>query len=261
MGTIGPATAKMKHLLFLMVFGFAVQNWTEAIDVGGKAASTYQNCDCQCNSDTWTDGNYIRGNCNSKDKSGALFCYVSGNALCSCRDIQVSSFLKDNNGRYKYYSYEACSTPERRNCNFNCGNLGDGDLANIYKYCPGGYRQSSNYRRCYGSSFGGSNSNYGSSNSNYRPPNNNYRPPNNNFGSSNSNFGSSNSNYGSSNSNFGSSNFGSSNSNYGSNNYKPPRGQQQTLDDILSGRRKTGSSSSSSVSSDAVSSDSSAVNF
>ena len=33
------------------------------ISVGGKAASTFQNCNCQCNSDTWTDGQYIRGNC------------------------------------------------------------------------------------------------------------------------------------------------------------------------------------------------------
>merc|ERR1712018_516640 len=89
-----------------------------------KAPSTYQNCNCQCNSDTWTDGQAIRGNCNSADKSGALFCYISGSALCACRDIQQSTFLKDNNGRYKYYSYEACTTPERNSprCNNGFGN-------------------------------------------------------------------------------------------------------------------------------------------
>ena len=31
--------------------------------VGIKAASSFQNCNCQCNSDTWTDGQFIRGNC------------------------------------------------------------------------------------------------------------------------------------------------------------------------------------------------------
>ena len=32
-------------------------------DIGDKAASTYQNCNCQCDSYTWTDGEIIRGNC------------------------------------------------------------------------------------------------------------------------------------------------------------------------------------------------------
>merc|ERR1712227_697953 len=90
---------------------------------------------------------------------GALFCYVSGSALCSCRDIQQSSFLPGNNGRLKYYSYEACTTPPRNQCS-NYGfnqNLGDGD----YPYCQssGSYRPggSSSYRPG------------GSSSSSYRP--------------------------------------------------------------------------------------------
>merc|ERR1712062_49701 len=95
-------------------------------------------------------GTTVKGNCRSEDRNGALFCYVSGSALCSCRDIQQSSFLPDNNGRLKYYSYEACTTPPRNQCS-NYGfnqNLGDGD----YPYCQssGSYRpggsSSSSYR-------------------------------------------------------------------------------------------------------------------
>merc|ERR1712004_341332 len=107
----------------------------------------------------------------------------SGSALCSCRDVQQSSFLPDNNGRLKYYSYEACVTPPRNQCS-NYGfnqNLGDGDL----KYC-----QSSGSNRPYrpagGSSSyrpgGSSSSSYrpgGSSSSSYRPgrPGGNRNPP------------------------------------------------------------------------------------
>merc|ERR1711944_148353 len=254
MGTLDPTTAKMKHLLIFMAFGFV-----HSLDVDNRAPSTYQNCNCQCNSDTWTDGQYIRGNCKSQDKSGALFCYISGSALCACRDIQVSSFLKDNNGRYKYYSYEACTTPERHRCtNYGTGNFGDGD----FPYCPtfGGGSSGGQYNPGFGGSggqynpgFGGSNSNFGGSNSNYRPPSlisggSNYRPgSNNNFGGSNYRPGSNN-------------NFGSGNRPIGGGSY-PPRGTQ-TLDDILSGR-KTGSSSSSSSSSSSDSSrpSSSAVSF
>merc|ERR1712018_109331 len=56
--------------------------------------------------------------------------------------------MGDNNGRLKYYSYEACTTPPRNQCS-NYGfnqNLGDGD----YPYCQssGSYRPggSSSYR-------------------------------------------------------------------------------------------------------------------
>merc|ERR1712061_579912 len=243
--TLDPITAKMKHLLIFMAFGFV-----HSLDVDNRAPSTYQNCNCQCNSDTWTDGQYIRGNCKSQDKSGALFCYISGSALCACRDIQVSSFLKDNNGRYKYYSYEACTTPERHRCtNYGIGNFGDGD----FPYCPtfggGGHHHGSSSGWQYNPGFGGSNSgqyNPGFGGSNYRPGSNN------NFGGSNYRPGSNN--------NFGGSNFGSGTRPIGGGSY-PPRGTQ-TLDDILSGR-KTGSSSSSSSSSSSDSSrpSSSAVGF
>merc|ERR1712086_683666 len=168
------------------------------ISIDQRAPSTFENCNCQCNSDTWTDGQYIRGNCRSKDRNGALFCYVSGSALCSCRDVQVSSFLKNNQGRFKLYSYEACTTPPRNQCR-NQGynsNLGDGD----FPYClsnnnnfggssnyrpSGGISSSSGYRPGSGSSSssgyrpGGSNS-FGSSSSGYRPGTGNvYNPPRN----------------------------------------------------------------------------------
>merc|ERR1712179_159472 len=183
-----PKTHTMKA--FLLIFGlFATEAFgidfvdNKKITVDTRAPSTYQNCNCQCNSDTWTDGTTVKGNCRSEDRNGALFCYVSGSALCSCRDVQQSSFLPDNNGRLKYYSYEACVTPPRNQCS-NYGfnqNLGDGDL----KYC-----QSSGSNRPYrpagGSSSyrpgGSSSSPYrpgGSSSSSYRPgrPGGNRNPP------------------------------------------------------------------------------------
>merc|ERR1712206_54817 len=148
-----PKTHRMKA--FLLIFGLLAKEAfgidfvdNKKITVDTRAPSTYQNCNCQCNSDTWTDGTTVKGNCRSEDRNGALFCYVSGSALCSCRDIQQSSFLPDNNGRLKYYSYEACTTPPRNQCR-NYGfnqNLGDGD----YPYCQssGSYRPggSSSYR-------------------------------------------------------------------------------------------------------------------
>merc|ERR1711936_71712 len=183
-----PKTHKMKA--FLLIFGLVAKEAlgidfvdNKKITVDTRAPSTYQNCNCQCNSDTWTDGTTVKGNCISQDRNGALFCYVSGSALCSCRDVQQSSFLPDNNGRLKYYSYEACVTPPRNQCS-NYGfnqNLGDGD----FKYC-----QSSGSNRPYrpagGSSSyrpgGSSSSSYrpgGSSSSSYRPgrPGGNRNPP------------------------------------------------------------------------------------
>merc|ERR1712165_534996 len=151
-----PKTHKMKA--FLLIFGLVAKEAlgidfvdNKKITVDTRAPSTYQNCNCQCNSDTWTDGTTVKGNCRSEDRNGALFCYVSGSALCSCRDIQQSSFLPDNNGRLKYYSYEACTTPPRNQCR-NYGfnqNLGDGD----YPYCQSsGFGGSSSYRPAGGSS-------------------------------------------------------------------------------------------------------------
>merc|ERR1712110_647488 len=167
-----PKTHKMKA--FLLIFGLIAKEAlgidfvdNKKITVDTRAPSTYQNCNCQCNSDTWTDGTTVKGNCRSEDRNGALFCYVSGSALCSCRDIQQSSFLPDNNGRLKYYSYEACTTPPRNQCS-NYGfnqNLGDGD----YPYCQssGSYRPggSSSYRPGGSSSYRPG----GSSSSSYRP--------------------------------------------------------------------------------------------
>merc|ERR1712200_126943 len=151
-----PKTHNMKA--FLLIFGLVAKEVfgidfvdNKKITVDTRAPSTYQNCNCQCNSDTWTDGTTVKGNCRSEDRNGALFCYVSGSALCSCRDIQQSSFLPDNNGRLKYYSYEACTTPPRNQCS-NYGfnqNLGDGD----YPYCQSsGFGGSSSYRPAGGSS-------------------------------------------------------------------------------------------------------------
>merc|ERR1712241_142643 len=186
-----PKTHKMKAFLF--IFGLVAKEAlgidfvdNKKITVDTRAPSTYQNCNCQRNSDTWTDGTTVKGNCRSEDRNGALFCYVSGSALCSCRDIQQSSFLPDNNGRLKYYSYEACTTPPRNQCR-NYGfnqNLGDGD----YPYCQssGSYRPggSSSYRPAGGSNSyrpGGSSSYRpgGSSSSSYRPgrPGGNRNPP------------------------------------------------------------------------------------
>merc|ERR1712001_759219 len=117
--------------LALMAKDAIGQKTSGKVTVSNKAASTFQNCNCQCNSDTWTDGQYIRGNCRSKDRTGALFCYISGSALNSCRDVKRSSFLQNNNGQFKFYSYEACTTPPRNQCNQNGGfnqNLGSGDI-------------------------------------------------------------------------------------------------------------------------------------
>jgi len=140
--------------------------------VNTKAASTFQNCECQCDSDAWTDGREYKGNCRSKH-NGALFCYVSGSALCACRDVQCSSFLLSNNGQLKHFSYEACVTPPRNQCS-NSGygqqNFGDGDFPycrnrkkcprlNRPSYSTGGGRPggSSNY----GGGRPGGSSNYG----------------------------------------------------------------------------------------------------
>merc|ERR1712014_215263 len=167
-----PKTHKMKAVL--LIFGLVAKEAlgidfvdNKEITVDTRSPSTYQNCNCQCNSDTWTDGTTVKGNCRSEDRNGALFCYVSGSALCSCRDIQQSSFLPDNNGRLKYYSYEACTTPPRNQCS-NYGfnqNLGDGD----YPYC----QSSGSYRP------GGSSSYRPGGSSSYRPgrPGGNRNPP------------------------------------------------------------------------------------
>merc|ERR1712062_710957 len=210
-----------------------------------RAPSTYQNCNCQCDSYTWSDGNYIRGNCRSKAKlpgpsqATGLFCYISGSALCSCRDVQRSNSVVDSYGNLRYYSFEACTTPPRNQCtNYgwgsyggNGGNYGDGD----FPYC-------SNSGSNQGWSSGSSNSNQGwssgSSNSNYRPGGStNYRPG----GSSSYRPGGS-----SSYRPGGSSSYRPS----GSSNYRP--GNSPSLDNILNGSIRNGNTGDKNKDKDAV---------
>merc|ERR1711899_73903 len=225
-----------------------------SIKVDTRAPSTYQNCNCQCDSYTWSDGNYIRGNCRSKAKlpgpsqATGLFCYISGSALCSCRDVQRSNSVVDSYGNLRYYSFEACTTPPRNQyTNYgwgsyggNGGNYGDGD----FPYC-------SNSGSNQGWSSGSSNSNQGwssgSSNSNYRPGgSSNYRPG----GSSSYRPGGS-----SSYRPGGSSSYspGGSSSSYrpsGSSSYRP--GNSPSLDNILNGSIRNGNTGDKNKDKDAV---------
>merc|ERR1712018_625958 len=158
---------------FLFCFALAQDVVNEdkksSIDVAVRAPSDYLNCNCQCDSYTWSDGKYTRGNCKSKAKlpgkytsATGLFCYVSGSALCACRDVQVSKSVTDSFGRPRYYSFEACTTPPKNQC-YNYGNnFGDGD----YPFCQ---NSGSSYRP--GSSSGSS---FGSGS--YRPGSSSYRP-------------------------------------------------------------------------------------
>merc|ERR1712184_233542 len=185
-----PTSSKHTMKIFLLFVGLMAKEafCQKRITVDTRAPSTYQNCNCQCDSIMVTDGNELKGNCRSQDKNGVLFCYISGRALNACRDRQRSSFLPNSQlsrrSDLRYYSYEACTTPPRNQCsnnnNFGNQNLGDGDYqsnggSNTYyppTYLPGG---SSSYRP------GGSNSYRpgGSSSNSYRPggsSSNSYRP-------------------------------------------------------------------------------------
>merc|ERR1711988_701458 len=71
-----------------------------SIKVDTRAPSTYQNCKCQCDSYTWSDGNYIRGNCRSKAKlpgpsqaTGLFLLYLWQRPLflSRCSTIEFSS--------------------------------------------------------------------------------------------------------------------------------------------------------------------------
>merc|ERR1712172_265440 len=177
-----PTSSKHTMKIFLLLVGLMAKEafCQKRITVDTRAPSTYQNCNCQCDSITVTDGNTIKGNCRSQDKNGVLFCYISGRALNACRDRQRSSFLPNSqNSRrsdVRYYSYEACTTPPRNQCsnnnNFGNQNLVDGDYqsnggSNTYyppSFLPGG-SSSNSYRP------GGSNSYRpgGSSSNSYRP--------------------------------------------------------------------------------------------
>merc|ERR1712172_222694 len=130
-----PTSSKHTMKIFLLFVGLMAKEafCQKRITVDTRAPSTYQNCNCQCDSTTWTDGSTIKGNC----------------------------LTSDNNGQLRYYSYNACTTPPRNQCNnnnnFGNQNWGDGD------YQSNGGSSSSSYRP------GGSNS--------YRPGgSNSYRP-------------------------------------------------------------------------------------
>merc|ERR1712088_578745 len=210
------------------------ENAGNSIKVDTRAPSAYQNCNCQCDSYTWSDGNYIRGNCRSKAKlpgpsqATGLFYYISGSALCSCRDVQRSNSVVDSYGNLRYYSFEACTTPPRNQCtNYgwgsyggNGGNYGDGD----FPYC-------SNSGSNQGWSSGSSNSNYRPGGStNYRPGgSSSYRPG----GSSSYRPG-------------GSSSYRPS----GSSNYRP--GNSPSLDNILNGSIRNGNTGDKNKDKDAV---------
>merc|ERR1711935_1198165 len=175
---MGPTSSKHTMKILLLFVGLMAKEafCQKRITVDTRAPSTYKNCDCQCDSVTWTDGGTIKGNCRSPDRNGALFCYISGRARRACTDVQQSSFLPNNNGQLRYYSYNACTTPPRNECsnnnNFGNQNWGDGDYqsnggSNTYNppsYLPGG---SNTYRP------GGSSSNSyrpgGSSSNSFRP--------------------------------------------------------------------------------------------
>merc|ERR1712110_787625 len=181
-----PTSSKHTMKIFLLFVGLMAKEafCQKRITVDTRAPSTYQNCNCQCDSIMVTDGNELKGNCRSQDKNGVLFCYISGRALNACRDRQRSSFLPNSQlsrrSDLRYYSYEACTTPPRNQCsnnnNFGNQNLGDGDYqsnggSNTYyppTYLPGG---SNSYRP------GGSNSYRPGGSSSYRPASSNsYRP-------------------------------------------------------------------------------------
>merc|ERR1711997_324198 len=245
-GSVNFLKTNMKLLVILVSFLVSIslaqdvvnEKAGNSIKVDTRAPSDYQNCNCQCDSYTWSDGNYIRGNCRSKAKlpgtsqATGLFCYISGSALCSCRDVQRSNSVVDSYGNLRYYSFEACTTPPRNQCtNYgwgsyggNGGNYGDGD----FPYC-------SNSGSNQGWSSGSSNSNQGwssgSSNSNYRPGGStNYRPG----GSSSYRPGGSSSSYRPS----------------GSSNYRP--GNSPSLDNILNGSIRNGNTGDKNKDKDAV---------
>merc|ERR1711997_231030 len=245
-GSVNFLKTNMKLLVILVSFLVSIslaqdvvnEKAGNSIKVDTRAPSDYQNCNCQCDSYTWSDGNYIRGNCRSKAKlpgpsqATGLFCYISGSALCSCRDVQRSNSVVDSYGNLRYYSFEACTTPPRNQCtNYgwgsyggNGGNYGDGD----FPYC-------SNSGSNQGWSSGSSNSNQGwssgSSNSNHRPGGStNYRPG----GSSSYRPGGSSSSYRPS----------------GSSNYRP--GNSPSLDNILNGSIRNGNTGDKNKDKDAV---------
>ncbi|QQP54664.1 Uncharacterized protein FKW44_007571 [Caligus rogercresseyi] len=87
-------TISVVFLLFIIGSGMCQ-------DITLRAPSSRVNCGCQCD-------NYIFRNCNSVDRTGATWCYVRrGN---TCTDTRFSQ-RRDNSGRSRLISNEACATP------------------------------------------------------------------------------------------------------------------------------------------------------
>eukprot|EP00088_Acartia_fossae_P032235 TRINITY_DN33024_c0_g1_i1.p1 TRINITY_DN33024_c0_g1~~TRINITY_DN33024_c0_g1_i1.p1 ORF type:complete len:243 (-),score=42.93 TRINITY_DN33024_c0_g1_i1:188-916(-) len=85
-------------------------------DLGTRAASRDTNCGCQCSSLTFKDKyGKINGNCKSTDRTGAQWCYVDP-YYNNCSDLKRSQRFD------KYWSYEACATPEPNS--YECANSG-----------------------------------------------------------------------------------------------------------------------------------------
>ena len=76
------------------------------LEVDSKAASRQVNCECQCSNIEFRDKyGKLNGNCKSADTTGALWCYVD-NRFNRCSDLSTSQRFG------KFWSYEACATPE-----------------------------------------------------------------------------------------------------------------------------------------------------
>jgi len=144
-------------------------------DIGVKAPSPYENCNCQCHHYSWRDTyGKIQGNCKSSDGTRGRWCYVEGYA---CDDIQYSKSRRDRFGELRKWSYQACSTPAP----------GTGRCAYDYGYGSGyggGFNSGCNERHgnCNGGFSSNSRPGYNNNNNNF-----NYRPnrpnrPGNNLG-------------------------------------------------------------------------------
>merc|ERR1712080_411244 len=93
-----------------------------------------------------------QGNCQTADKSGALWCYVDSAYSSSCSDLQSSTRYSQLG---KAWSYEACSTPARNSP--QCGGYGGGSGGH------GGQEPICRGNSCYGSNsgqYGGSSGQY-----------------------------------------------------------------------------------------------------
>ena len=77
----------------------------KTIKTNTKAASTYQNCNCQCDSYTWSDGIYIRGNCRRYSRSHLkntfyIYCILYMLEKSFIRYLILCNFLKHHTTLY-----------------------------------------------------------------------------------------------------------------------------------------------------------------